>query len=536
VADVDHLKRRAQEALAGFTSGQKAMLAVAVVALLVGGLLFTRWAGSPDLVPLYSSLPASSAAGVTEELTSRGVPFSLADGGSTILVPRKDVYQLRLDLSAEGLPEDDAPGYALLDKQGITTSEFRQRVDYQRALEGELSKTISAIDGVDGATVHLVIPADTLFTDDLSQPTASVLLETRGDTSLSSAQVRAVVHLVASSVEGLQPTQVTVTDSSGRLLSTPGEEGGAAGGDLRAEQTAAFERELSGSIEQLLSPVTGAGRVKVRVSADLDFDQRSTTTERFAEPGAAPVVSETTTNETYAGTGDVVGGVLGPDPVPAGEPGQTDYSREQAERSYAVGKVTEEVQGAPGAVERLSVAVLVDGNAAGVDDQALSRLVAAAAGIDVARGDTVEISRMAFDDAAADTAEAERAAQADAQRREQMMGLARTVAIVVIVLLVLAFAYRSARKATVARTPVVLPAELTGAIAELDALNHGDGDDLDDLTGALSLDVAPPPMAAVPAAPSPGRLAIENEISALIDQQPDEVAQVLRGWLADRRP
>ena len=529
---LDQLKQRAGDTFAGFTSGQKTMVAVAVAALLVGGYLFTSWAGAPDFTPLYSGLPASSAAGVTEELTSRGTPFKLADGGSTVLVPRDDVYQLRLDLSAQGLPEDDAPGYALLDKQGITTSEFRQRVDYQRALEGELSKTIGAIEGVDGATVHLVIPEEALFTDDLSKPTASVLLQTGGGSTLSPAQVRAVVHLVASSVEGLQPEQVTVADASGRVLSAPGQAGFAAAGDLRAEQTQAFEEQLAGSIEQMLAPVTGGGKAVVRVNAELDFDERSTTTERFDEPGAAPTVSETTSNETYAGTGDAVGGILGTDPLPVEQLGQSDYQREQAQRSFAVGKVTEQVKTAPGTVERLSIAVLVDGNATGAVDGEVERLVAAAAGIDADRGDTIEISRMAFDETAAEAAEEQLAAQAAAERQSQMLGLARTAAVVLIVALVLFLAYRSARKATVARTPVVLPTELTGAMRKLDAIDSGFDGEIVLADPPVAREV-PPAVAAL--ASNPVRNAIESEITELIDQQPDEVANVLRGWLADRR-
>ena len=125
--------------LAGFTAGQKAMTVLALIAVLLGGVLFTSWATQPSLVPVFTNLESSDAAAITEELTTRGTQYELAEGGTTVLVPQKDVYQLRLDLSAAGLPENGEAGYELLDEQGITTSEFRQRVDYQRALEGELA-------------------------------------------------------------------------------------------------------------------------------------------------------------------------------------------------------------------------------------------------------------------------------------------------------------------------------------------------------------------------------------------------------------
>ncbi|MBC7308323.1 MAG: flagellar M-ring protein FliF, partial [Dietzia sp.] len=140
--------RRFREMFADFTTGQKAVTVVAVLAVLLGGVLFATWAAKPTMVPLYSGMESADAAAVVEELSAAGTPYELADGGRTVLVPQADVQQLRLDMSAAGLPQQAPTGYALLDEQGVTTSEFRQRVDFQRALEGELAATISTIDSV----------------------------------------------------------------------------------------------------------------------------------------------------------------------------------------------------------------------------------------------------------------------------------------------------------------------------------------------------------------------------------------------------
>jgi flagellar M-ring protein FliF len=394
-----------------------------------------------------------------------------------------------------------------------------------------LSKTIGAIDGVDAVTVHLVIPEDDLFGQDDTHPSASVLVRTRRGQDLDAGQVQAVVHLVASSVEGLVPGEVTVADSAGRVLSAPGADGASvAAGDARTGQVVAFEQKLASSVEEMLGTVVGTGHAVVRVSADLDFDERNTTIERFETPEAgATAVTEATTEETYTGTGGGATGVLGVDGAPIDGAGEepTDYTKAQAERTFAVGKVTEQVKAAPGAVRRLSVAVLLDGTVDAAANQAdIERLVSAAAGLDPAR-DTIQVGRMPFDTTAAESARAELAEAEAAAQRGEMVDLARTAGTVAIVALVLLLLARSVRKAS-RRAPVVEPlltAELDAARAvELVAGAPAGAPELA-LVGA----------AALPAAPEEQRALVANHIGSLIDQQPDEVAQLLRGWLGDRR-
>lgn len=539
--DTAALRRRAANVWSGFTSGQKTMLMLAMATVVIGGYFFTKWAGQPTMAPLYNNLSQTDASSITTQLSGKSVGYKLADGGATIMVPEAQVYQLRLDMASKGLPTGGAQGYSLLDKQGITTSEFNQRVDYQRALEGELARTIGAIDGVQGADVHLVIPTNDVFSDDSQKPSASVLLKAGPGKKFSSDQVRSIVNLVAGSVEGLDPTAVTVADSSGHMLSAPGADGLDASGD-QTTQASTFEDNLARSIEDMLAPVTGQGGAVVRVKADLNFDQRSTTTESFATPPTgqtAPVVSSNTSKETFSGPGaaGAAGGVLGTTGGQTATQGAASsansYQKDTSDQSFAVGKVTEQVKSAPGSVNRLSVAVLVDTKVKAAPAE-LSSLVSAAAGIDSKRGDVVTVSQLAFDHTAADAATKEQKAAAADKAKAQLLGLIRTVGVLLIVLVALFLAWRSARKAGVTRYPVpgVLPSGPVHAEAlqaALAALGSGDGYQLPDGVERRGIGGEPPP-AALPSAPD-----VNDELAELIDRQPDEVAQILRGWLADRR-
>ena len=512
--------------LAGFTVGQKAVTGVALIALIVGGFAFTSWAAKPSLVPVFTDLQPSDAAAITEELATRGTQYELAEGGATVLVPKKDVYQLRLDLSAAGLPQGGKAGYEILDEVGITTSDEQQRINYQRALEGELSKTITSIEGVEATTVHLVMPEESLFQETARQPTASVLVKMKPGKDFDSGQVQAVVNLVSSSVEGLSPERVSLADSKGRQLSSSTEGGiNAAAGDLRTTQTARFEDNLENSVQEMLSLVVGSGKAVVRVNAQLDFDKKDTVSEFFNPKDKQPqAVQRSAESEKYTGTDQIVGGILGPENVDTNlEDGENSYEKSKEIATLAVDKVTETATAAPGSVERLSVAVILDAGAAGtVSPAEIKQLVAAATGVDAARGDVVEVSRMAFDDTAAKAAEEEFAKIAAEEKSAKRMSLIRTGAVLLVVLLVVLYALRTMRRDR--RTPVELPYEVDVTQAALEAERAAA------LAAAERLALEPAMSGA-----EVKRLEIKGEIGELVERQPEEVAQLLRGWLADRR-
>lgn len=553
--DPTSARNRAASMFDGFSRGQKTMLALVGVGVIAAMLVFTRLNSSPSWTVLYGNLPPDEAAKVTEELTGMGVSYRLANGGASIEVPRSQVYQLRLDMSAKGLPSAGNTGYALLDKQGITTSEFRQRIDYQRALEGELAQTIGAIDGVDAAKVHLVIPSDDLFTDDTRVASASVLVGTAASRRLTAGQVQAIVHLVSSSVEGMSSASVTVADSSGRVLAAPGQSADASG-DWRSEQERGFEDGLARSIEEMLFRVTGGGKAVVKVNADLDFDAKSRVTETFDKPEAATALTEKSSKETYKGAGAGAVGVLGPTGVPTagatdganpaapgaaqtptaqaaaggaagaaalanatganGAAGGNEYSRDDVERQFAIGKVTEKVDTSPGSVKRLSVAVLLDRRSR-PDQARLTSLVAAAAGIDRERGDVLEVGVLNFDTTDAKTAEKELAAAVGAQKAAQQSSMIRTGVVGLVVLVSLLLAWRAARKsaATVQRIPIDVEPYL-----ELEPVTSEEAA----VAAPLSLDPA-----------EAERRARSEKVATMIDDTPEDVAKTLRAWMADRR-
>lgn len=524
---------RGSRTFGGFTAGQKAVTLLGVAALVLGAVLFTQWAARPAYAPLFSNLAAADASAIVDKLTTAKTPYQLADGGATILVPRDKVYALRLQMSGQGLPAGNTKGYSLLDKQGITTSDFRQRVDYQRALEGELTKTIAALDGVRSAVVHLAIPQRDVFATAEQKPTASVLVQTAPGKTLTGGQVQAVVNLVASSVVGMSPDQVTIADASGKVLSTAGGNGAlAAAGDTRAQQTQAFEDRMAVSLQDMLDRVVGPGHAVVRVTAALDFDQTRTTTERFLPPdkGVLPL-ADTTTTETYVGGGTPVGGVLGPDNIAVPNPTSSaanQYKKDTATRNNAVGKVTEVRKSAPGAVRRLNVAVLLDATTAGaVQPTDVSTLVSSAVGADPTRGDTVEVSRLPFSTAAAEAAKADLAKAAQDASRANLFGLAKTGGLVLVTVLILLVAWLSARRRrgaaeSAAELRVEEVARLLESANAARAVEGGGG-------GVPALEGGAGP------GPAERTRAVRDEIGQLVERQPDEVAQLLRGWLADRR-
>jgi flagellar M-ring protein FliF len=533
-------RQQARQLLAGFSTGQRVVVVLAVAGSVVALVLFSSWASKPSFTPLFTNLEAPDASAITEKLTATKVPFELADGGLTVLVPRDQVYQVRLDMSAASLPSGGGAGYELLDKQGVTTSEFRQRVDYQRALEGELSRTIQAIDGVSAATVHLVIPEDDLFSDDASRPTASVLVKTKPGKNIGAGQAQAIVHLVSSSVEALAPEDVTVADAKGTILSSgSGDAAAQTAADVRATTTQAYEQHLARSVQDMLATVLGPGNAAVQVRAELDLDSAKRTIETFDTTNADKAINEATTNETFSGQGAALpGGILGIDSTQETNTGggTSSYTKGTATRNYAVGKTVEELTAAPGAVRRLSVAVLLNSQADGADPAKVQDLVEAATGMSEERGDVIAVDAMPFDASAAKDAEKGLEAAESAEKMKSIASMVRSAVSVLLVLVVLFVLVRASRRTE--RVAVALPAGFGP-----DALPAGEqaalpaGDTYEELAGQPEI-VAVAATRALPELKAPEneqRLRVQSEIGELIERQPDEVAQLLRSWLADRR-
>ena len=519
---------RARSTFATISLGQKVVIGLLLVGLLLGGFFFFRWITAPTQAPLFSNLASSDASAIVDQLNAGGVAYSLADGGQTIMVDKNQVYDLRLQMSGKGLPSGQDTGYALLDKQGITTSEFQQQVTYQRALEGELSNTLEALKGVNQAVVHVALPKDQVFVTEQKKPTASVLLDLQPGTNLSGEQIQAVTNLVSSSVQDMDPDQVTVTDSTGHVLSAPGTGITAGAGDARSQVEQEYEARLAANAQQILDTVVGPNHSKVSVRADVDLNQRHSTSETYTYPNNAPPLSSSTDTEKYTGSGTPVGGVLGPENMPdaasnAGG-GTSSYDKTSTTDNNAVDKKTETVEAAPGALNRLTVSVVMDQAVAGsLNQNQIQSLVGNAVGLDTARGDAITVASMPFDTTAAKQAAADLAAAKDAEASAQMWSMIRTGGIAAgIALVVLLVWLRSRRQEEIEEE--YEPLELTDdMLAELDRLRISSTREVPEVdTRALELEAAE-------------RQKVRGEISAMVSERPDEVAAMLRGWLTENK-
>jgi len=524
---------RLQRTFGSFTAGQKVTAVLGAAALLLAAFMTFQWASAPSYVPLFNNLAPADASAIVDQLEADGTPYELTDGGATILVPSEVVYDARIKLSGEGLPADDTSGYALLDDQDLSTSQFQEQTDFKRAMEGELASTIEALDDVDTAVVHLAVPEKELFADEQSPTTASVLVSSAPGVTMAPEQVQAVVHLVSSSIEGLEAENVTVADSTGQVLSAPGDSFNGAV-DSQAQQVQAFEDRTTASVQEMLDPVLGAGNSTVQVTADLNFDKTVTQTTRYFADPETPPLSETSSTETYtAPQGAASGGVVGPDgaldpTAGAGAGGDpTSYKQKSVTADNSVSRSVEHREAAPGSVGSLHVAIVMDTQSVGaIQATDVQDLVAAGLGIDPKRGDTVQVNVMPFDRSAEEAAAAEIAAAEAADKKAELMSMARTGAVALLVLGLLVGAWLRSRKRNKAR------AQATSYVVE--QLRQQSADRAD-RTAIESPNAGAPALESAPTAPAmPDTSAVvRDEIAALVERQPEEVAQLLRGWLVD---
>ncbi len=483
------LKDRLAALVRALPPAQRVGIAVAAVVLVMAAIPFGMWITTPSYALLYSGLDDQSLAEATTQLDAAGIDYRLE--GGRVMVPRDEVHQARADLAASGITATPAvPGYELLDEQALGVSDFRQRVDLQRAVEGELTRTLAAMDTVDSATVRLVLPEDRLFSDDEHPATASVLL--RPDGQLDRDQVESVTLLVAAAVEGLEPDNVTVADTGGRTLHAPGDGTTGAVTDRQQRRTREFEEAVSGDVGALLQRATDAPASAV-VRADLDFDELETHTEVFEDAGTP--LREQSSQERYAGNSPLPGGIVGIDGGPEANAGEGEYEREDATTEFGVGRTTTRTVQAPGRVRQLDVAVVVD-DAAALGDGEIEDLVIAAAGLDPERGDRVAISRVAAPPVVEDVIDEEAGP-------DVMLLVQQAVALVVLLVVAVSLFLMMRRRRD--PEPTVVPATVQPT---------------------PEIDEGPAPSAAP---------TVRDEVVELVERQPEEIATLLRGWLADRR-
>lgn len=397
----------------GLPLRRRGMISLALLATMAGFAYVISRGNALDMQPLFTNLATDDAATLVEELRSTHVPFEIAAGGTAVLVPAPQIHELRLTMASKGLPRGAGVGFEIFDRQTFGQSDFVQELNYRRALMGELGRTISQIDSVESARVHIVIPQRSLYTDRAEPARASVTVRMRHGRRLGRGQVDAVVHLVTSSIEGLAAEHVTVVDTTGAILSRgDGQEGGAAAVEFRRQ----IEESMEERVSSLLERAVGPGRAVVSVAADVETTQVERTAEIF-DPDGAVLLSEVSTQERGATAAAGVGGPAGVRAALAGETGAprpggaSGSSRTTETKNYEVSKTTSREVHPSGKIQRLHVAVLLDEGggpdatkkdavgAPKIDDATVERLaglVKRAVGFDASRGDQVEIQKVRF--------------------------------------------------------------------------------------------------------------------------------------------
>ncbi len=514
--------------------GQRFLLA----AVLIGGLAvlggIAYWAGQPDYALLFGRLEATDASRVVETLRTENIPYKLEDGGGAIYVPRQQVYDLRLRFAGEGVVSEGPVGYELFNSGTIGMTDFMQKLNYKRALEGELARTISNIRQVAQARVHLVLPERSPFRDRQTKPSASVVLQLGGGGGLALDQIEGVASLVAGAVEGMSLSDVTVLDTRGTLLSNP--DAGNPDITLTSNQLRtqhAVEEHLAQSGQSMLDRMLGPGRAVVRVAAQLDFSRTIEENEAI-DPESATIISEERLEEQAA----------------------TDNSNAMV-RNYELSRKRERTERTAGAVEVLTVSVVLDYKppillAADTDEETpepepyspqqireIENLVKNAVGFDAERGDRFAIHQARFDT----TIDDQIAEEMDAMTKNERFQFYLRYGLMALALVLAAFLIRStvSSVASAGGDPLALgvgqaPPALTG--------RHTASDLADRTTHALP--AAPDGIAPAPADdPYASKLSPEakhrlnaqhmvyEDVKQSVTENPEDAAELLKSWIAE---
>lgn len=513
------------------------LLAVAAMAIAGAAVLFLMTQG-PAYQVLYAHLPPEDSGAVIDKLKEKRIPYSVS--GSSISVPAEKVYEVRMELAGEGIPQGGGVGFEIFDNSGFGITDFVQKVNYKRALQGELARTISQIKEVETARVHLAIPEKGVFLDEQKKTRASIILKLRGGKALTQEQVTAIVHLVANSFDNLKPDDVTVVDTSGRMWTKTSDDNGALRlSTAQLEYKRGLEKDMEARVQSMLEKALGMGKVVARVSADLENRQVERTEETF-NPDGQVVRSEQRNKEKTVGGAMMAAGVPGvlsnlPDGAKpaAGSTRTPPQSNAQNEViNYEISKVVSHVVEPVGAIKRLTVAVLVDGSyemvkgddgkeikkySARSDEEIakFTQMVKSAVGFSGERGDAVTVVATPFESDSLDFAQIEPEA---APMVPPFLipviikyGSAAFVAIFAIIFIL---------------RPIIK--RLTQEKAALEAIQNT-------LPGGLQASLG---HGAEKRAIEEGRRADDDSIERLkevVKNNPQQVAMVLKGWIKEKR-
>ncbi len=524
-----------QSLWAGLSPSKRAAL-ILVTALMLGGFgLLVAWGGRPAYRPLFSNLGEEEAAAIVERLREKKVPYRIGAGGRSVEVPQEQIYELRLALATEGLPIGGGIGFELFDRNSFGATEFVQRVNLQRAIQGELARTIKQFPQVAQARVHLSVPERSLFVKEPQRPQATVVLQLHPGATLQQSQLQGIVHLVSSSVQSMQPRDVHVVDTTGKVLYSPseGQEGEMASGRI-LERQAEMERRLEAKILGILEPVMGPQKVVARVHVDLDPRQVEQTEEQY-DPEKAAVRSEQRSTERSSGNMGGVGGVPGvmsnlQDSRPqASSQSSSQYQRENETVNYEVNRLTRRTVAAAGEIRRVTVAVLVDGirqAGAGSDGKEAvvprpaeelkqyEEIVKQAVGFNAQRGDVVQVASVPFERVKETQEEAGGIPQVI--EKWSSAPLVRHAVVLVLGVLFLLGVVRPFARGVVSALqvrPKLLPAELPRTVSGMEAVSEAGK-----MVSARQLEDA-------------GRSPLPAEVVQMAEMDPQRFAAALKAWM-----
>lgn len=551
----------------GMSKIQLGIMAAVGLALIGFFALITLRVSAPGMAPLYTNLAVEDSGKIVSQLESMNVPYELRANGTEILVPSDKALRLRMSMAEAGLPSGGSVvGYEIFDKSDtFGSSQFVMNVNMLRALEGELARTIGSFKQVESARVHLVMPKRELFNREKQEPTASVAIKLKGAQELSKSEIAAVTHFVASAVPGLKSANVTVVDSFGRLLARgTGEDTVGALAASSEEYRVAFETRLKDKLEDLVEKIVGPGKVKVQVAADINFDRVVTNSEKFDPDGqvARSVQStseredskESEKNDTVSAGNQLPNAAAGKGEGGASNTNATEKSDETT--NYEISKVVQNHVKEGGTVNKLSVAVLVDGNYTGEDKenltytqrseeelQRINALVKSAIGFDEKRGDSVEVVNMQFNKTADEQTEE---SFLDSFKHE-LEGIVQTLIIAGVAILAILLVIRPAILHMIRSTPGGMA--VGGGERALESVAG---------YGALAIPgggVAPVRLPSMPGAAASGggdsgmveeeddslidvqnvkgrlRSSTLKKVSDMVDKNPDETLNVMRQWM-----
>ncbi len=396
-----------------FSLTQRMIIGVVAVATIAGFIALTVWINKTNYQPLYTNLSPEDAASVVGTLQKDNVPYELTNNGATILVPAEQVYDLRIQIAGEGNLVGQGIGFEIFDETKVGQTDFVQKINYMRALQGELARTLSAFPSVDTARIHLVMPQRSLFVEEQQEPSASVVLKLKDQARKPDAkEIQSIVNMMLMSVEGLNKAHLSITDSRGAVLFRPETDALTGISSTQMEHKLRVQRDLERRIDEMLSPVFGPGHVISKVNVDMDFSQKTIRREIF-DPEQTAVRSEQRSEEQQKGQANLEAGApdvnFRGDGI-TGSVSTQDGSRETRTTNYEINKEEQNIIANVGDVKRLTVAVIVDGTYQKVDNAwtfvprsaeeitRIEQLVANAVGIDKARGDALEVSSVPFND------------------------------------------------------------------------------------------------------------------------------------------